>query len=98
MIPTIEAVRRRLHHYGWSMVHAAFVTLDGGKLWVVSGRRGKQFFSAQGGTEREAWQAAWRLAQQLRLLRRLPVQPAARSAQAAPMALQFGLLSQSRAA
>jgi hypothetical protein len=61
----VYVIHQRLHGFGWSVNEASFATLDGGELWVVSGRRGNQTFSVQGDTQRDAWRDAWRLARRL---------------------------------
>lgn len=66
-VPMMDVVQERFVRLGWSMGERTVDTLGGKRLWLVFGKRNKQVFSAQGETRTEAWDSAWRLAQQLHL-------------------------------
>jgi hypothetical protein len=48
----------RLHAAGWCVGDSASATEDGGHLWVVVGRSGKDVLRGEGATQVEAWRSA----------------------------------------
>ena len=65
MTNRIDFIRKEFEQLGCSLQERIFTTKDGGKLWVVFCRHDKQLFWVEGDTQREAWNLAWNLKEEI---------------------------------
>ena len=63
--PQVNLSLDRLHRGGWEMGDIC-LEQAGGRMWVVTGQRGKHWIIAKAPSQTAAWWLAWRQAELLR--------------------------------